>query len=346
MQRFLSLRAARILMAALVCMSVFAGSTLPAFAEKTVGVSSGTFKFDVDAGSGASGEIIVTNDGDEPITVLVYAADQLVAEDGSLSFSVPNRGDIATMALPSAWIRINMPKDSKSFANIPYLELDPGERVPVAFDVSVPSGIAPGDHNVMVFFEMAELPKDNSETTQMLVSGRIGSRVTLRVNGQVVDRVEVRPFVVPSIVFGPQVPFSLTVRNAGNVDRRITVKTMLLDRSDQVVSEVAGIEAQTVFAASNLDASGTVAASRMGFGPHTVRVEAMRVDDNGALLDAGKDTVVVTRPVWVLPIWLLVAAGVIVLLIIGALAATLRRRTRAATAPVQSVDGASQPEIE
>lgn len=320
-------RAAHVLMAALLFVVVFAGSALPAFAEKTVGVSSGSFKFDVDAGTSAAGEIIVTNDGDEPITVLVYAADQLVAQDGSLSFSVPDRGDIASMSLPSAWIRIDMPQDSKSFANIPYLELDPGQRVPVAFEVNVPSGIAPGDHNVMVFFEMAELPDDNSDTTQMLVSGRIGSRITLRVNGTVVDRVEVRPVTVPSVVFGPQVPFSLTVRNEGNVDQRMTVKTMLLDRNDQVVSEVAGIEAQTIFAASNLDASGTVSAARTGFGPHTVRVEAARVDDNGAVLDAGKDTVVVTRSVWVLPVWLLVTAGVLVLVLIGALAAMLRRRS-------------------
>ncbi len=348
MTTFVRTRAARVLMAALLCVSVLFGSALPAMAEKTLGVSSGSFKYEIDAGRSASGEIIVTNDGDEPITVLVYAADQLVGEDGSLAFTVPTRGDIASMSQPSAWIRIDMPKDSKSFANIPYLELDPGERVPVAFEVNVPSGIAPGDHNVMVFFEMAELPTDSNDTTQMLVSGRIGSRITLRVNGTVVDRVEVRPFTVPSVVFGPEVPFTLTVRNEGNVDQRMTVKTMLMDRNDQVISEVAGIEAQTVFAASNLDASGTVSAARTGFGPHTVRVEAMRVDEGGAVLDAGKDNIVLTRSVWVLPVWLLVTAGVIVLVLIGVLAAALRKgsaRKRASAAaqvmPVEPGDGAA-----
>jgi len=333
MQRSAHFNAANRVLAACIVAGALLIAPQAAFAEKTLGVSSGSFRYDVDAGNKASGEIIVSNDGDEPITVLVYAADQIVDDAGNLSFSVPDRGSISTMNQPSAWIRIDMPADSMSFANIPYLELDPAERIPVAFEVNVPGNVPPGDHNVMVFFEMAELPTDASETTQMKVSGRIGSRITLRVNGSIVEKSEVRPFTVPSLVFGPVIPFELTVMNEGNVDQRRTVKAMLLDGSENTVSTAVPIEAQTVFAGRNLETSGTVTAARYGFGPHTVRVEALKVDETGAVLDAGKDTIVSTRTTWVLPLWLLVGLGVVVLLILGVAARSAGKRRKAAAAP-------------
>lgn len=330
--------ARRVLVAGVVACAIMAVPAR-AFAEKTLGVSSGSFQYEVDAGGTVSGEIIVSNDGDEPITVLVYAADQQVDEAGAVSFTVPTRADVSSMTQPSAWIRLDMPQDAKSFANVPYLEMDPGERVPVEFEVNVPSGVAPGDHNVMVFFEMAELPTDTSQNTTMRVSGRIGSRVTLRVNGELVERLEIRPFTVPSIVFGPTIPFSFRVMNEGNTDQRLTVRTLLLDGNDASVDETTPISAKTVFAQSNLDASGTVTAERMGFGPHTVRVEAQQVDENGAVLDSGKDVIVVTRTTWVLPVWLLAVAGVLVLVVIGLIARSVvsrRRRAGAAAPPVEA----------
>jgi len=330
--------AAMRMLAALVLTSALFLAPQAAFAEKTLGVSSGSFKYEVDAGNQAAGEIVVSNDGDEPITILVYAADQAIDDAGAVSFLVPNRADIATMNQPSAWLRINMPADSKSFANVPYLEMEPGERVPVQFEVNVPSGVAPGDHNVMVFFEMAELPTDANAGAQMRVSGRIGSRVTLRVNGQIVERAEVRPFTVPSVVFGPIIPFELRVMNEGNVDQRMTVKALLLDGSENTVSDAMPIEAQTVFAGRNLETSGTVVASRFGFGPHTVRVEAQRVDDNGAVLNAGNDTIVVSRTAWVLPLWLLLTAGVVLLLIVGVVARSATRRRTVAPAVIGGPD--------
>lgn len=327
--------AAKQALAALVVASALMIAPHAAFAEKTLGVSSGAFRYEVDSGSKVGGEIIVSNDGDEPITVLVYAADQVVDETGALSFTVPNRADISTMNQPSAWIRLDMPTDSKSFANVPYLEMEPGERVPVQFEVSVPGGVASGDHNVMVFFEMAELPTEENQLAQMRVSGRIGSRVTLRVSGDIVERLEVRPFTVPSVVFGPAVPFEFRVMNAGNVDERVTSTALLLDGSDNTVATQVAIDNQTVFAGRNLDASGTVSAARLGFGPHTVRVETQKVDESGAVLDAGKDTIVETRTTWVLPVWLLVAVAVLVLLVVGLIAGSVasRRRKTAAAAP-------------
>ena len=312
----INVQSKRALLGALFACVVALAVPAPALATKTLGLSSGTFKFSVSAGDTVGGEVFVVNDGTEPLKVLVYAADQRVDAKGDVSYTAPSRADLASQQNPSTWAKVSMPADSKSLGNIPYLELTPRQRVPVKFSFTVPPGVAPGDHNVVIFFESFELPKQG-QGAQSLVSGRLGARVTLRVKGVVVEKLDIRPFEVPAFVIGSEIPYRFVVRNTGNVDRRVVGQATLLDRSDNQIAAQTPIKARLVFAGEQLEASGTLVADKQPWGPHAVSLDVIPVDDNNKPLASGKDTITEARRVWLIPLWLVVAVGVILTLGVG-----------------------------
>ena len=286
-----------------------------ALATKTLGLSAGIFKYAVAAGTVKSGSVIVMNSGDEPLKVMVYASDQAVDDKGGITYNTPTRADLSQLNTPATWTRITMPANSKSLGNIPYLELPPGERVPVEFTIDVPSNVPPGDHNVLIFFESFELPTTGA-TSQTQISGRLGARVTLRVRGTVVEKLEVRPFNVPSFVIGSEIPYEFMVRNIGNVDQRIGGRVMLLDRGDNEVMRQTAINGVTVFSGTNREATGTLVASTLPVGPFKVRIDITKVDDSGHAVNSGADTITEVRDVWLVPMWLLVTLVIIIVLVV------------------------------
>lgn len=324
-------RRVRVLLA-LTCLAVVL-LALPAqaFAVRTMGLSAGTFKFELGAGGEATGSVDVINDGDEVLKVMVYAADQKVSEKGQLSYTTPSRTDLQSVALPSSWTSLKMPDDSKAVGNVPYIEIKPKQKAPISFKVLVPEGVTPGDHNFVIFFESFEppVPGQGSRTS---VVGRLGSRVTVRVKGPFVRKMEVRPFNVPAYVLDSQVPFDFTVRNLGNLDQRVGARVLLLDRGDNEVQRKTAIDGLTVFAGSNLEASGTVKVAGFPMGPFKVRVDVSPVDDAGTALNAGAETITQVHDVWVIPVWSIVVAVVLVLalfvwIIWSAAARATRRKT-------------------
>lgn len=318
----------------LVCVALALCLAVPsaAFAEKTIALSSGSFSFEIDPGQTGSGEVIVINDGDEDIKVLVYVADVEISETGEQSFPLPEREGANLLSSPATWMRVYMPEDSKAVGNTPYLELKPGQRVPVKFDFSPPRDANPGDHNVVMFFEMFDfLPESAGSASQ--VSGRIGARVQLRVKGQFVEKIEVRPFEVPAFQIGNSVPYRFTINNAGNVNERLTGTVTLLDRNEREVvsSEIASDT--PVYAGSSLEISGEVTSVASVIGPHTVEVLLQYLPQGAST----PEEVVVTRTVWMFPMWLLiaVAASLFALVIwIGWRAARKRRGPSDATPAV------------
>ena len=300
-----------------------------ALAVRTLGLSSGSFHFNLAAGEEATGEVTVLNSGTESLDVMVYAADQKVDGKGNITYETPNKTDLQSAILPSSWTTIKMPANSKSLGNIPYLEIKPGGRVPVTFAITVPPSVPAGDHNVVLFFE-SFVPPTPGNGQQSKISGRLGSRVTLRVSGDLVSKLEVRPFNVPAYVLGGEIPFDFLVRNVGNVDQRIGARVLLLDRTDNEVQRKTAINGLTVFAGTNMEATGTLVADKMPIGPFKVRVDVSPVDDKGKALGNGADTITESHEVWLIPYWVIALAGVLALLIvvgiIGRIATAAARR--------------------
>lgn len=327
--RCMSVRGVRVLFAVACAWVALLMLPTSAFAVRTMGLSAGTFKFDLSAGQEATGSVDVMNDGDEVLKVMVYAADQRVNDKGQVTYSTPSRTDLQNAQLPSSWTSVKMPDDSKAIGNVPYIEIKPKEKVPVSFKIAVPQGVAPGDHNLVIFFESFETPAPG-EGAKSSVVGRLGARVRMRVAGEFVRKLEVRPYNVPSYVFDTQVPFSFTVRNLGNLDQRVGARVLLLDRGSNEVERRTAIDGVTVFAGTNLESSGTVKVSGFPVGPFKVRLDVSPVDDAGKALNAGADTITQTHEVWVIPVWTIVVAVLIILAlfvwIIWSIAAKATRR--------------------
>lgn len=283
-----------------------------AYAEKTIGLSAGSFEFTVEPGESGKGEVIVSNDGDEPIKALVYVSDLKVSETGEQTFVTPDRQNATSQATPATWFRMSMPADSKSAGNTPYVELDPGEKIPIAFEFSPPKGTGPGDHNVVIFFEMFEFAGE-AEGAGAQVSGRLGARVALRVNGQVVEKMTIRPFEVPGFVIGREVPFRFAVRNEGNLNKRIEVTAEVLSADQMAVAQSVVATDTAIFPSSGREFTGSLVTGGSGLGPHTVEVRVQYLEDGAQL----PSELVEVRSVWLIPLWLVVLAGFIVVYTLG-----------------------------
>ena len=322
-----ALRAIRLSRIATALVLVLGLTMIPgsAMAERTIALSSGTFAFEVEPGDSGEGEVIVMNDGDEPLKALVYITDVQVDDSGKQEFVVPQRQGASILTTPASWFRIFMPADSKAVGNTPYLELDVGERVPIQFAFSPPQGVPSGDHNVVIFFEMFELLQGN-EGAAAQVSGRLGARVALRVIGPVIENLTIRPFDVPSFRIGNAVPFTFTVNNAGNTNKRVAVAAELLDRSERSVVASVVASDTAVLADSRYRFEGALNTGAGRFGPHTLEVRVRYF-----LEDAVTPTELIEqRTVWLLPMWvLLVLAFVLFDLLVWAAVRTYRSRRRA-----------------
>ncbi|MFA5844591.1 MAG: hypothetical protein WC971_07155 [Coriobacteriia bacterium] len=301
---------ARFAAAATVALLSLLALSPSARADRTVGLSTGTFEFHVASGQSGEGTLEVTNDGDEPLKVLVYAANQTVDAKGNPRYVAPDRNDPETfLRSPASWLVIKVPEQTKTIGNTPYLELDPGQRVPVEFSFTVPAGVAPGDHQVLLFFEMFDLPKDSPGVSSN-VAGRLGARIRFRVEGVVAQRIEVRPFVVRNLLIGDRLPYVFDVYNLGNVDTVVDGSLTVWDGNEVERVRRGVLESSPVYAGTNIERSGKLGLRGLAPGRYTVRLVVSYAREGAA---PGELPVEVrkTRTVWVVPLWLAVAVSVV-----------------------------------
>ena len=282
----------------------------PAFAARSIGISAPDFEFNVAAGQSGHGEVIVTNDGTEPLKVSVYAANQIVNRNGkTVAYEVPRVGT-SSFEGPATWLNIRMPADSGSLGNTPYMALAPGQRTPVRFSFSVPRGVPAGDHQIIVFFEMLAPARPAGLTAA--VSGRLGARVRIRVQGTLFQKMSVEPFVVRNLVIGDAMPWNFVVRNDGNVDKTVDGKLELLDSNDSTVKSIAVMRSLPLYANTMSEKSGTFLLGVAGVGQYTARLTATYQTEPDAQGRTTSVDMVKQRTVWVFPLWLVIAAVALV----------------------------------
>lgn len=298
-------------LAATLCVGLL-GIAAPAYAIRTLGLSSPSFDFNVAPGGSGNGDMFVLNDGTEPIRVLVYFSNQKVDATGKVTFQTPNRDSADFLTSPASWCQVHLPKDTKSIGNVPYLDLKPKEKVPVKFSFDVPAGVSPGDHQVYLFFEMIDTGSATSGVATS-VQGRLGSHLRIRVQGAVNEAMDVRPFTVRQLVIGEGLPWQFTVRNDGNIDERVTSTLSVLDGSEneRVKSDV--VTGTVVYAKSLAERSGNLSLRDASLGQYTVRLTTVYSDGSGA--STGTKTVIKDRTIWVVPLWL----AVVLVALVGAL---------------------------
>ncbi len=281
-----------------------------ATAVRTIGLSTGTFDFSVAAGKGGSGEVVVMNNGDEDLSVLIYSANQKVDAAGAITYEVPDRDDQGLQYNPASWLRIKIGKDTRTLGNTPYIELTPGEQVPVSFEMVVPKGTPPGDHQVLIFFEMrSDAESEQGEATPQ-VSGRVGARISVRVEGEIVEKIDVRPFATKGFVLGQTLPYTFVLLNEGNIDKPFDARITLLDSN---LNEVSSSEVATdgvVYAGTNIEFSDALRTPKQLIGKYTMRLE-IDYPREGSDVDI-PETLKIDKTVWILPLWLAIAVVVVI----------------------------------
>ncbi|MDO9556642.1 MAG: hypothetical protein Q7J82_03565 [Coriobacteriia bacterium] len=338
----------RLTVIALACMLAVALLPGTAVAERTLGLSTGSFDFSVAPGGSGEGELVVMNDGDETLDVLVYSGVQVIDEKGGVTYEVPNRTSEGFASNPTAWISIQIPSSTQSLGNTPLITLAPGERTPVKFSFTVPEEVAPGDHQMLLFFEMLT-PDDTSEGSSAKVAGRLGARIRIRVQGELVERMDVRPFSVRSPILGNEMPWVFLIRNEGNIDKMVTARLALLDGDENEVWGSAVASETVVYAGTNLERSG-VAEGIPTLGRFTARLTVEYPREGASPGSTIQDQVVKDRTVWIAPLWLAIVVVVVVALILmylswkQAVRAAHRRVRRAEKVAPADVDVSAESE--
>jgi hypothetical protein len=313
LRRPVSLALAALLFAGLV------GAASPAFAVRTLGLSSPSFDFNVAPGAGGTGDLFVINDGTEPLRVLVYFSNQKVDAKGQQTFQTPTRDSGDFLTSPASWCQVQLPKDTKSIGNVPFLDLKPKEKVPVKFTFDVPQGVASGDHQVFLFFEMIDATSSSSGVATT-VQGRLGTHIRIRVQGAVNEALDVRPFTVRQFIIGDGLPWQFTVRNDGNIDEQVTSSISVLDTSEAELARSDAVTGTVVYAKTLLERSGNLSLKGAALGQFTVRLTTKYSDGSGA--SNATKTVVKDRTIWVVPLWL----AIVLVAVVGMLALWLSWR--------------------
>lgn len=162
------------------------------------------FRYTLDPGATLTDELVVTNHGDAPLRLDVYAADGYTTTAGQL--------DVLTRETDSAEV------GSWLEPGVEQVRLDPGESADVPFTLRVPDDATPGDYAGAILTSRTV----TAQEAGLDYETRSGVRVYLRVAGDlapsltVVDQhVEYHQNFNP---FGPgDATVTYTVRNDGNV---------------------------------------------------------------------------------------------------------------------------------
>jgi hypothetical protein len=115
------------------------------------------------------------------------------------------------------------------------------------------------------------------------------------------------------------------MRNDGNVDVDVGVRIVTLDRSENEKGSSEVLTTTPVYAGASLQREGTLELPGLAIGPQQVRLVAAYTGDSGLAKSVEED-----RSVWAAPLWLLIAVGVVIALLVlaGVWAASKRATER------------------
>ena len=183
------------------------------------------FSFTLPPDSGADEVVVVSNTGNEPITVKLYPSDGITSINGSTAFAAADevRSNVRT------WLT----------ASTSQLEVPPGQAVSVPFHVHVPLDAGPGDH---VAGWVVEAPPKSGTAGGLAASvvERAGVAVVVRVPGPTEQNL-----VLGGICLNQETGsnyFEIAVRNEGNVlTRAAGTLTLTTDDGGEVFTRHADL---------------------------------------------------------------------------------------------------------
>jgi len=172
-------------------------------ASNAYGAERTSFRYTVNAGAQLSDAVVVSNRGDEPLELGVYAADGFTTAAGQLDLRLPSQKQCGI----GAWVKAA----SKT------VSVAPGETKEVPFQVRVPKGSTAGDYTGGIVTTLTQ----SGQAPGIKVDRRLGIRIALRVSGALKPALAVtdahaswrgalNPFA------GGDATLAYTLRNTGN----------------------------------------------------------------------------------------------------------------------------------
>lgn len=243
-----------------------------------------------------TGSLTVINNGKTDYDFIVYAQPYSVSD-------VQYKPDYTTSGPRTdaySWVKF----DKTSY------HLNPGERVDVAYTISVPPNTTPGGHYGVIFAEMQ--PKAQDATQSILRNKRVGTILFVNVKGDTIDKAS---FVSDSVSFWqsqPPLVASLQIKNEGNTDFVATTSMTVKDLFGQTKYSVS--QQSTIFPSTTREISMQWNQIPW-FGLYKVELHASYLKDSH-----DSSHYVLMMPRWLLPITLLIV-------VIGIAYNVIRRRS-------------------
>ena len=261
--------------------------------REEITMSPAATKIKAEAGKSVRGELTVLNTGDKAFDFTLYARPYSVE---TKAYN-PNYSDTTERGGAYAWVQFDKTKG----------HLAPGKSQKFGYTISVPADAAGGGHYGVLF---AETVADKSDKQIVVRNKRVGSILRLTVDGDVKLAGDVTDVDIPWLQFHAPLKSTAEVSNSGNVDfdadSVMVVKTVFgkeVFRSEK--SNVVYPDKPRLITAEWADPSWT----GLYKVEHTV--------------SAGDSTESAESLVLLVPRWLLLLLGVIIL--VGGIYATLRR---------------------
>lgn len=167
------------------------------------GEQRGHFDYALEPGQVVDDTFAVRNDGAATLTLRVYPADAFTTREGTIDLLPADTASVDS----GTWIRLAQEQ----------VTVEPGQTVEVPFTLTVPTEARPGDHPAGIVTSL--LSEDDG--AQVQVDRRLGTRVYLRVAGELAPAVEMsEPTVSFDGIWNPlalgAVDIEYTLRNTGD----------------------------------------------------------------------------------------------------------------------------------
>lgn len=169
------------------------------------------FSYTASTGSIISDEALAVNSGNVPITLKLYAADGITAQNGGTAFAQPGQLSNGVSRGTSEWISLPVSE----------VMLGPGEEQLIPFTVQVPANAAPGHHVAGLVVEAQPVegevePHEGQAQFAVNVVRRVGVAVVVDVAGEHVTEIGIAGVDLQQ-QSEQGATFRIYVHNSGNV---------------------------------------------------------------------------------------------------------------------------------
>ncbi len=263
-----------------------------------VSISPGLIEKPADPGQVLTEEFKVTNLSGEEKTYFLFVKDITGVRDGGSPVYAEENAEKTGYEI-SEWVQLGATE----------LTLAPGAEQTIPITINVPTTATPGSHFGGVFVSL-EPPRMRS--VGAAVGFEVANIVSIRISGDALESVQIRSFATDKYIYGaPQVEFSATIQNKGNVLERPYGPLEVMNMFGEKVATITFNEQLGgVFPQTTRDFKVTWKDTGTAFGRYEARLSLVYGEDGRQM-----NTVSSELSFWVLP-WNIIKPALIVLFIL------------------------------